>query len=118
MLFDRGLGHLGPELLDVRRDRHRLGSISSSPSPRSSDQSKNCFTACAYARRVLRLRMLAVKNSMNRRLARSPRERMEEGRAPIPARASAAGSGSSSVKRIGSLPDILTFGYSARLWKH
>jgi hypothetical protein len=38
---------------------------------RLSHQSKNFFTARAYAMRVLRLRMLAVKNSMKRRLVRS-----------------------------------------------
>src|SRR5260370_38035515 len=51
--------------------------------------------------RVLRLRMLAVKNSMKRRLARSPWARTIAGSASIPARISAGGGLISSVKRIG-----------------
>jgi hypothetical protein len=41
--------------------------------------------------RVLRLRMLAVKNSMKRRLARSPWARIMDGSASRPARISAGG---------------------------
>lgn len=43
--------------------------------------------------------MLAVKNSMNRRPAGSPQGRDRGGQGAIPARASASGSRSSSVKR-------------------
>ncbi len=53
--------------------------------------------------RVLRLRILAVKNSMKRRLARSPWARTIAGSASIPARISAGGGLISSVKRIGGL---------------
>jgi hypothetical protein len=42
--------------------------------------------------------MFAVKNSMKRRLARSPRARMIEGKASSPARTSAGGSTISSIK--------------------
>src|SRR6266852_5521448 len=59
--------------------------------------------------RVLRLRILAVKNSMKRRLARSPWARTIAGSASIPARISAGGGLISSVKRIGG------FGTSAAL---
>ena len=60
-------------------------------SRRSSHQSNNCFTARAYAMRVLRLRMMAVKNSMKRRLARSPLARIITGSISSPARTSAGG---------------------------
>ena len=50
---------------------------------------------------MLRLRMLAVKNSMKRRLARSPWARTIAGKASSPARISAGGGLISSVKRIG-----------------
>jgi hypothetical protein len=56
----------------------------------SSHQSKNCFTAHAYAERVLPLRA-AVKNSMKRRLARSPTTRTIAGSASDPARTKAGG---------------------------
>jgi hypothetical protein len=45
--------------------------------------------------------MLAVKNSMKRRLVRSPRSRMMAGSASSPARTSAGGGVSASVSRIG-----------------
>jgi hypothetical protein len=89
---------LGAELFDVRRDANgfdipELESALVAPS-------KNCFTARAYAMRVLRLRMLAVKNSMNLRLARSPWARIIDGSASNPARTSAGGGTISSVSRI------------------
>ena len=50
---------------------------------------------------MLRLRMLAVKNSMKRRLARSPWARITVGSASRPARTSAGGGTISSVSRMG-----------------
>src|SRR6266851_2802740 len=77
--------------------------MSSRPRWWSSHQSKNRFTARAYAIRVLRLRMVAVKNSMKRRLARSPWARMIAGSISMPARTSAGGGMIWSVKMIGCL---------------
>jgi hypothetical protein len=57
----------------------------------SSHQSKNCFTARTYAKRVLRLRIAAVKNSMKRRLARSPTTRTIADSASSAARTNAGG---------------------------
>src|SRR5260370_5554861 len=68
---------------------------------------KNCFTARAWAMRVLRLRMLAVKNSMKQRPARSPWARIMDGSVSRPARFSAGGGTISSVKMIGCLLDTV-----------
>jgi hypothetical protein len=51
--------------------------------------------------RVLRLRMVAVKNSMKRRLTRSPRARIIAGRASRPARMSVSGGFYLMSSRIG-----------------
>ena len=51
--------------------------------------------------RVLRFRMAAVKNSMKRPLARSPRARIITGSVSSPAQTSAGGGTISSVSRIG-----------------
>ena len=51
--------------------------------------------------RVLRLGILAIKNSMKPQLARSPWARTIAGKASSPARMSAGGGLISSVKRIG-----------------
>jgi len=53
--------------------------------------------------RVLRLRMLAVKNSMKRRLVRSPWARIMDGSASRPARINNGGGTISPVKMIGCL---------------
>ena len=77
--------------------------------------SKNCVPARAYAMRVLRLRMLAVKNSTKRRLARSPWARIMDGSASSPARASAGGGAISSLKMMGSLDTLRTLPVSTFL---
>jgi hypothetical protein len=68
-----------------------MGSRSSRPKRWSSHQSKDRYTARAYAIRVLRLRMVAVKNSMKPRLARSPGARIIVGSVSRPARTSGGG---------------------------
>jgi hypothetical protein len=64
MLLDGRLAGPGAELFDVGSDADCLDIRELKPA--LSHQSKNCFTARAYAMRVLRLRMLVVRNSMNR----------------------------------------------------
>src|SRR6185312_16288165 len=51
---------------------------------RVSHQLQNCPTACAYAVRVFRLRIVAVKNSTNRRTASSPARTIRLGNGPTP----------------------------------
>ena len=53
-----------------------IGSISSRLKPRHSHHRQNLATALAYADRVLRLRMVAVKNSRNRLLVVAPASAM------------------------------------------
>ena len=78
----RGLRSLRAELLNI--DRALNGSISFSRSLRLSFQSKSCFTARAYATRVLRLRIFGGKNLIKQRLARLPWARVIEGSASSP----------------------------------
>jgi hypothetical protein len=61
------------------------------------------FTARAYAIRVLRLRMVAVKNSIKRRPARSPCAAIAAGSISSPACTRAGGGMIWSAKMIGSL---------------
>src|ERR1019366_10102707 len=60
--------------------------LSRSEMPRASHQRKNCATAWAYAARVLRLRIFAVKNSTKRQAAPSPARAIAVGKFSRPAR--------------------------------
>ena len=63
----------------------------------SSHHAKNCETASAYAARVFRFRIVAVKNSMKRHAADSPARPIAAGRFSTPARVrSRRGIGTSS----------------------
>jgi hypothetical protein len=67
-----------------------VASIPTGFSRGSSHQARNYFTAHTYAKRVLRRRIAAVKNSMNRRLAPSPTTRTIDDSASSPARTNTA----------------------------
>ncbi len=62
------------------------GPSSASPSPRSSQQAKNCPTARAYARRVFLFLIIAVKHSMKHRLDLWPAAAIIGGSPSKPAR--------------------------------
>ena len=63
-----------------------MGSSVSSVNRRCSAQSKNMPMSYAYASRVFSLRIVATKNSMNRRDARSPASVIMRGSRPKPSR--------------------------------
>jgi hypothetical protein len=105
VLFDARLSSVGPQLFHRCSDGDGLDVLE--PEVVVIALIEEALYARAYAIRVLRLRMVAVKNSMKRRPARSPWARIIAGSVSSPARTSAGG-GTQRPERVSICPTAVS----------